>query len=120
MTEDSQQRVELVTGSARGLGKAIAEALVDEGVALMLIDVLADRPEQTRTELNARGVRCEMFAADIALRHNCLAAVEKTVATDGRLDVLINAAGLMRFSHTTDGSEEEFSNIFQVNTRSCG
>lgn len=116
MGEGMVQRVALVTGSARGLGKAIAEALAEQGVALMLVDVLADRLEQTRAELEANGARCEAFPADISVRANCLAAMDKTIAAYGRLDVLINAAGLMRFNHTTEVGEEEFWKIFQVNT----
>ena len=115
MTEKSPQRVALVTGSARGLGRAIAEALAKQGVALMLVDVLADRLEQTRSELAAQGASCAIFAADIAVRANCLAAVEATIAAYGRLDVLVNAAGLMRFNHALDVPEDEYRLIMDVN-----
>jgi len=110
------QRVALVTGAARGLGKAIAEALAEQDVALMLVDVLADRLEQTRSELEATGARCVTVPADIAVRANCLAAVDATIAAFGRLDVLVNAAGMMRFNHAVDVSEDEFWKILQVNT----
>lgn len=115
MTDETQQRVALVTGSARGLGRAIAEALAAQGVALMLVDVLADRLEQTRAELSAGGASCAIFAADIAERANCVAAVTATIETYGRLDILVNAAGLMRFNHATDVPEGEFRQIMNVN-----
>jgi NAD(P)-dependent dehydrogenase (short-subunit alcohol dehydrogenase family) len=116
MNEGTIQRVALITGAARGLGKAIAEALAAQGVALMLVDVLADRLEQTRAELAAGGATCAVFPADISVRANCVAAVEASIAAYGRLDVLINAAGLMRFNRATDVSEDEFWKIMQVNT----
>lgn len=116
MSNGQTQRVALVTGSARGLGKAVAEALAAQGVTLMLVDVLADRLEQTRAELAANGARCATFPADISVRANCLGAVEATIAAYGRLDVLVNAAGLMRFNHATDVGEDEFWKIMQVNT----
>jgi meso-butanediol dehydrogenase/(S,S)-butanediol dehydrogenase/diacetyl reductase len=108
-------RVALVTGSARGLGRSIAEALAQQGIALMLVDVLADRLEATRRELQAQGARCATFPTDIAVRANCVAAVDATIAAFGRLDILVNAAALMRFNHATEVPEEEFWRIMQVN-----
>lgn len=115
MPEPGQQRAALVTGAARGLGRAIAEVLAAQGVALALVDILADRLEQTRAELVANGATCIAVPTDIAERANCVAAVETTVAAYGRLDVLINAAGLMRFNHALDVPEDEFWRIMQVN-----
>jgi NAD(P)-dependent dehydrogenase (short-subunit alcohol dehydrogenase family) len=115
MSEETTQRVALVTGAARGLGRAIAAALAAQGVALMLVDVLADRLEQTRGDLETQGARCAAFPADISERANCIAAVEATVAAYSRLDVLVNAAGLMRFNHALDVPEDEFWRIMQVN-----
>src|SRR5690349_15675824 len=101
MTEGAR-RVAIVTGAARGLGRAIAEVLAADGVALMLIDILAERLEQTRTDLAAAGARVEIFATDISASANCVAAVEAAVAACGRIDILVNAAGLMRFNHVAD------------------
>jgi meso-butanediol dehydrogenase / (S,S)-butanediol dehydrogenase / diacetyl reductase len=115
MTEATTARVALVTGAARGLGKAIAEALIADGVSLLLVDILAERLEETRAALEARGGRCAAFATDIAQRANCVAAVDAAIATFGRLDILVNAAALMRFNHAVDVPEEEFSRIMQVN-----
>jgi NAD(P)-dependent dehydrogenase (short-subunit alcohol dehydrogenase family) len=115
MNDEAAQRVALITGSARGLGRAIAQALAGQGVALMLVDVLADRLKKTSSELEAAGARCRAHVADVSIRENCLAAVEATVAAYGRLDVLINAAGLMRFNNAVDVPEEEFWKIMQVN-----
>jgi meso-butanediol dehydrogenase/(S,S)-butanediol dehydrogenase/diacetyl reductase len=115
MTTQAGERVALVTGSARGLGKAIAEALAAQGVTLMLVDILAERLEETSQELEAAGAHCATFATDISERGNCVAAVDAAVGRFGRLDILVNAAGLMRFNHATDVPEDEFWRIMQVN-----
>ncbi len=115
MTEPAPLRVALITGAARGLGRAIAEALAAQGVALVLVDILADRLETTRAELATQGANCTAFTTDIAIKANCTAAVAYAIATYGQLDILINAAGLMRFNHATDVPEDEFWRIMQVN-----
>ncbi len=115
MTGDTERRVALITGAARGLGQAIARAVARQGVALLLVDVLAERLEQTRSELVAAGATCMAYPTDIAVRANCISAVEAAIANYGRLDSLINAAGLMRFNHATAVPEEEFWRIMQVN-----
>ena len=115
MTEGTPQRVALVTGAARGLGRAVAEALSAQGVAVMLVDILAERLEETRGTLQGDGGTCSAFATDISERANCIAAVDAAIAEYGRLDILINTAGLMRFNHAADVPEDEFWRIMQVN-----
>ncbi len=116
MTKQETPRVAIVTGAARGLGRAIAEALADQGATLLLVDILADRLEETAQAIRARGADCVAHAADISKRAECIGAVEAAAAKWGRLDVLINAAGLMRFNHAIDVPEDEFWRIMQVNT----
>jgi NAD(P)-dependent dehydrogenase (short-subunit alcohol dehydrogenase family) len=115
MATGTDDRAALITGAARGLGRAIADALAMQGVSLLLVDVLEDRLEETRASLAERGARCIAFPADISQRARCVAAVDAAVAAFGRLDILVNAAGLMRFNHATEVPEEEFWQIMQVN-----
>lgn len=112
---EAQRRVALVTGSARGLGREIALALARQGTGLMLVDVLADRLEQTRAEIEGTGVPCAAFATDISVRDNCFAAVDAALSAYGRLDVLVNGAAIMRFNHATEVPEAEFQKIMAVN-----
>lgn len=113
--EKQAVRVAIVTGAARGLGRAIAEALVAQGVHLMLVDILGDRLAGTRAALEAAGGVCQVFVTDISRRENCIAAVQATIDSYGRIDVLINTAGLMRFNHAVDVPEDEFNRIMQIN-----
>ena len=115
MTNPHPQRAAIITGAARGLGRAIAEALAAQGVALLLVDILAEQLAATCAELRASGAQATAFATDISAKANCTAAVEAAIATYGRLDILINAAGLMRFNHATNVPEDEFWRIMQVN-----
>ena len=89
MTQTPGERVALVTGSARGLGRAIAEPLGSQGVTLMLLDILADRLDETCQSLSEAGARCAPFATDISKRENCIAAVNAAIEKWGRLDILM-------------------------------
>lgn len=115
MSDNHPARVALVTGAARGLGRAIAEALADDGVTLFLVDILGDRLQQTCADLEARGVRCLAHVADISDRQQCLAAVEQAVSAFGRLDILCNAAGIVRFNHAVEVPEDEWQKIMAIN-----
>ncbi|MDO7842185.1 SDR family NAD(P)-dependent oxidoreductase [Sphingomonas immobilis] len=115
MTGTDVRRVALITGGARGLGRAVGEALAAEGAALFLVDILGDRLATTKAELTAQGFTVETFTADIAERAQCIAAVEAAVAAYGRLDVLCNVAAIVRFNHATDVPEAEYARVMAVN-----
>jgi NAD(P)-dependent dehydrogenase (short-subunit alcohol dehydrogenase family) len=115
MPATDSKRVALITGAARGLGRAVAEALAADDVALFLVDVLADRLERTRAELAERGYRCEARVADIAHRDECLASVAAAIACYGHLDILCNVAGIVRFNKAVDVPETEWARIMAVN-----
>ena len=111
----ADKRVALITGGARGLGRAVAEALAADGVTPFLVDILGERLATTRRELAAAGIACETFTADIADRAQCFAAVEAAIAAHGRLDILVNAAAIVRFNRATEVPEDEFLRVMAVN-----
>ena len=111
----SQQKTALVTGAARGLGRDTAIALARDGMALYLVDILEERLEATAEELRKTGATVATRVVDVSSRQQCFDAVADCVARFGRLDVLVNCAGLLRFNHVTDVSEEEWNRILGVN-----
>lgn len=89
---DLTGRVALVTGAARGIGRAIALALAAVGTDVAALDLTP--PEETRRAVEALGRRCLALAADVADRPGVEAAVARTLARFGRLDVVVNNAGV--------------------------
>lgn len=84
----------LVTGSARGIGLAIAQAFGEQGAQVVLSDVQDDLLKAAQEELTRRGVRVFAQACDVSDPSACQALVDAAVAHFGRLDVLVNNAGI--------------------------
>lgn len=117
MTTDQSLRgtVALVTGASSGIGAATATTLAGLGADVALAARRRDRIEALATELQAGGVRTSVIEADVADRAQAEAAVERTVAELGRLDTLINNAGVMLLGPVMDAPVEEWEQMVQVN-----
>jgi NAD(P)-dependent dehydrogenase (short-subunit alcohol dehydrogenase family) len=115
---DLSGRTALVTGAARGLGRAIALALADAGanVALGLRDDAADHG--LAAEIEAKGHRALPLAMDVTNLDQSRAAIDRTVAEFGRLDILVNNAGGGIGGPAIDVTEDDFDEVWELNTRS--
>ena len=91
-----KDKVVAVTGGARGIGKAIAAAFADKGARIALIDLVPADVEATRVEFAARGVDVRAYAANVAKEAEVIAALDRVVADFGRLDVMVNNAGIIK------------------------
>jgi 3-oxoacyl-[acyl-carrier protein] reductase len=91
-----KDKVVAITGGARGIGKAIATAFADRGARIALVDLLPADLEAARSELAGRGVEVRAYAANVAKEDQVSAALDEVVADFGRLDVMINNAGIIK------------------------
>jgi meso-butanediol dehydrogenase / (S,S)-butanediol dehydrogenase / diacetyl reductase len=101
-------RVALVTGAASGIGRATAERLASEGASVFALDLKAE-------SLAAIAAGVEGRACDVADERQVEQAVRACVARFGRLDVLCNVAGILRFDHFHDLKTEDWNRILAVN-----
>ena len=112
------EKVALVTGGSRGIGAAIAKRLAADGASVAITYTKgADAAESVVKEIESAGGKAIAIQADAADTEAVTAAVEKTVATFGRLDVLVNNAGTAipkRFEETT---LEEVDRMININFR---
>jgi len=91
-----KDKVVAVTGGARGIGKAIAIAFADQGARIALIDLTPSDLESARAELAARGTDVRVYTANVAKEEQVIAALDQAVADFGRLDVMVNNAGIIK------------------------
>lgn len=105
-------KVALVSGGARGLGRAMVEEFLEEGARVMIGDVLMD---DARSAADSLGTACEAVHLDVTLEESWSAAVGATCDAFGGLDVLVNNAGIAEGSAFADTSLESYRRVTEVN-----
>jgi D-sorbitol dehydrogenase (acceptor) len=102
----------LITGSARGIGRAFAEAYIREGATVAIADINLERAEQTASELGASAYAIRMDVTDQASIDAAIAAVE---AKTGGLDILINNAALFDLAPIVEITRQSYDTLFSIN-----
>lgn len=111
-------RVALVTGGASGIGRVLCEAFLEAGYAVAPVDFDAPLLEEAAEHLRALGGEVEPVRADVRRESEVAAAVERVVERWGRLDVLLNNAGVAaRPASVEDLDEEEVDRVLAVNLK---
>ena len=113
MTKRLEGTVALVTGASSGIGEATAVALAEEGAAVALVARRLDRLEALASRLE--GVKTAVIAADITDPEQAGKAVATTVSELGRLDTLVNNAGVMLLGPIVDAPLEEWQRMVSLN-----
>jgi short-subunit dehydrogenase len=109
-----RDKVVLITGGSRGLGLLIARRLAAEGAQLALVARDADELRRARDELASQGGRVETIPADICSTDDIKHAVHETLSRLGRIDVLINDAGVIQVGPLEHMDREDFNQAMQV------
>ncbi|TDO54750.1 NAD(P)-dependent dehydrogenase (short-subunit alcohol dehydrogenase family) [Kribbella sp. VKM Ac-2527] len=109
--------VVLVTGAARGIGRAIALKAAEEGAVVALLDVLADRLDETAEEIRKTGARVAAAVGDITDETSVRRAVGELAADLGPITVLVNNAGKNAYANATKMTVEEWDSVFDVDLK---
>ena len=110
-----EARVSLVTGASRGIGRAIAKALAAEGARVVVGSRDAARLAEVVAEIEGAGGRAEAIALDVADRGSVEAGVAHVVAAHGRIDHLVNNAGVARDNLLVRMKDEEWQQVLATN-----
>lgn len=109
-----RDKVAIVTGSARGLGAATARHLAQEGVKVVITDILREQAEATAAALRADGLQAHCVVADITKAADVQRLVEETVAHFGGVHILVNNAGFPRDKYLVKMTEEDWDLVMEV------
>jgi NAD(P)-dependent dehydrogenase (short-subunit alcohol dehydrogenase family) len=108
-------KVAIVTGASSGLGVAFAKGFAEAGADIAICARRVERLEQTRQQVEALGRRCIAVPADVADPEDCTRVVEKTVAQLGKVDVLVNNAGIATAVPATRETPDQWRQVIDIN-----
>ena len=112
-----QGKIVLVTGAGRGIGKSVAVWFAREGAQLAVNDIRNAELVDTASMLRSFGVRVETYVGDISDGNGVEVVVRSVVRDFGRIDVLVNNAGIAFPTPTLEVSEEEWDRVLNVNLK---
>ena len=116
---DIRGQVAIVTGAARGNGRAIAEGLAVVGACVALADVLAEDLNDACRTITARGQKALAVVTDLRKPQDLENLVDRTVREFGRIDVLVNCAGVTYSQRSEEYPEEQWQATFDVNVNAA-
>ena len=114
----SDKKIALITGASRGIGAAIAQRLaVDGSIVIVNYNGSVQRAQEVVTQIAASGHEAVAMQCDVSDFHACGAMIRQIIETYGRLDVLVNNAGITRDGLLMRMSEEDFDAVMDTNLK---
>lgn len=113
-----EEKIVLITGASRGIGKAIAKAMAAEGASIAFTHTSMNGALETEKELAEMGVKVKRYQSDASNYDEAVKVVNDVVATWGRVDVLVNNAGITRDSLLMRMSPESWDEVISKNLKS--
>ena len=110
-------KVALISGGARGQGAVEARMFAEEGASVVIGDILDDEGRQTEAQLRELGYECTYVHLDVTSESDWESAVQAAVSAYGKLDILLNNAGILIRKGIEDTTADDWDRIFAVNAK---
>jgi NADP-dependent 3-hydroxy acid dehydrogenase YdfG len=117
MSTNIENKVVVITGASSGLGEATARHLAARGAAVVLGARRTDKLEQIAADIRAAGRKAEVVATDVTNKAQVQALIDTAVRVFGRVDVLINNAGLMSIAPLDEVKVDEWDRMIDINVK---
>ena len=113
-----KDKVAVITGSGRGIGKAIALKLAENGANIVINDIPgSDYADETKKEIEALGVKAIVVRGDVRNKDDVEALINTTIETFGKIDILVNNAGITKDGLMIRMSEEDWDTVLDINLK---
>jgi 3-oxoacyl-[acyl-carrier protein] reductase len=106
-----------ITGAGKGIGKAVASLFAEEGATVFLLDIL-NEVDEVADEIRGHNLKAESFVVDVRDRKELQSLVESIISRYGRIDILINNAGIIRDRTFLKMSDDEWHDVMDINLNS--
>jgi len=110
-------KVAIITGAARGMGKVEAELFAKEGAKVVAADILEDEVKKVADDIVKAGHQAIAFKLDVSKSEDWKKVVDKVVEKWGKVDVLVNNAGIFPTSGIETATEEEWDRVMNINAK---
>ncbi len=117
MELDLTGKVAIVTGGARGIGKSIVEGFAKEGASVVISDILLDVAQELAEKLTRNEARVLAVKTDVSKKSDAHNLAEAAMKEFGKIDILVNTAGIIRDTMLVDIEEEEWDQILDINVK---
>ena len=114
---DLSKKIAVVTGGGSGIGKAVCETLAANGARVYVFDVDKEGGENTANEIKDKGNNAHFVNCDVANQSAVKEALDFIFVAEGRIDLLINNAGISNVGKVDTTSEDDFDRVFQINVK---
>lgn len=116
---DLHGKVAIVTGGSSGIGLAVADAFAQEGMIIAIAARGKDLLQKAAASLESKGANVRAVQADVSIAADVNDMIKQTIDTFGRVDILVNTAGIMKWNPIQRVKEDEWDEIIAVNLKSA-
>ncbi len=117
MIFDLKNKVAVITGGGSGIGKAIAEVFAEQGAQVCILELTPKTAKEAAQALTNQRLLAKGFPCDVARQAEVNAVAQSIIKKFGRIDILVNCAGIAHIGKLETTNEEDFDRIFQVNVK---
>ena len=115
-----KQKIAIVTGASRGIGREVAKELAESGITVIAnYNKSEEEAKKLQQELEEQNFKLEIFKADVSKREDVKKLVEYTIEKHGKIDILINNAGISEYKLFTDETDEDWDKLIDTNLYSA-
>jgi NAD(P)-dependent dehydrogenase (short-subunit alcohol dehydrogenase family) len=110
-------KVAVITGGGSGIGQAIAKVFAAQGADVHILELNEDGGKQTAADIAAAGGTAQVHGCNVAQQASVIATMDKIIAAAGRIDILVNCAGIAHVGKLETTTEEDLDRIYNVNVK---